>query len=664
MLGILYLLLAVGAGRIITELFYVKGFEDCSENRIWIDLPVWFGTGILVMTWLCYMISWFFSVYLKIKEPLYYGNLFVFLFFGILFLVTYLSRGFRKVNWIQDRKLFRKELVLFGVILLFVTWTMYYVFHARNGVIYAGWTVHGDYSPHTAMMRSFSRGNNFPTQYPHFGGEDVKYHFMFQFLAGNMEYLGLRLDHAFNIVSILSLEAFLMLFYTFVKRIFRSYMAGCLSVLFFFFRSGTAIFRFLYEHFKAGDLLLTLVSNREFIGYTTNENWGLWCYNVYLNQRHLAFGLLIVMIAILLFWNHFELGDSQEKKGISWLVSLWTGKRSWLSYDFSTALFAGFLLGLSAFWNGAAEISGLLILCGMAIFSVGKLDYLVTAVISVIFSFLQTKIFMWKGSSIGMKFQWGFLAENKSIAGVIWFLFLMSFFTILGMLIGIWFLKRKERSLLLAFLLPLFFGFTISLTPDIAVNHKYILISMHFVSILWAGLVAKLWNYEKSELSKAAGLVRKLIAAVLIILMTANGIYDFVVILMDNDVNHRIGVKLDSALTDWISDNLEHGDLILTPEYSINEVTLAGEMLYMGWPYYGWSAGYDTYTRRDIAVEIYTTDSEEALREAVAYAGVSYILYEEGSEYEGSVCQEYTIKAVYDLVYTSESGSIRIYKVK
>ena len=35
--------------------------------------------------------------------------------------------------------------------------------------------MYGDYAPHTAMMRSFSRGNNFPTQYPHYGGQDVKY---------------------------------------------------------------------------------------------------------------------------------------------------------------------------------------------------------------------------------------------------------------------------------------------------------------------------------------------------------------------------------------------------------------------------------------------------------------------------------------------------------
>ena len=66
---------------------------------------------------------------------------------------------------------------------------MVFVFHVSDGYLYSGFTVFGDYAPHTAMMRSFSLGINFTTQYPHFGGEDVKYHFMFQFLVGNLEYL-------------------------------------------------------------------------------------------------------------------------------------------------------------------------------------------------------------------------------------------------------------------------------------------------------------------------------------------------------------------------------------------------------------------------------------------------------------------------------------------
>lgn len=89
------------------------------------------------------------------------------------------------------------------------------------------------------------------------------------------------------------------------------------------------------------------------------------------------------------------------------------------------ALAAGLLIGMTSFWNGAAVIGGLLILMGFAVCSDGKLDYLITAVTAVVFSVLQTRLFM-KGSSVEAAFQWGFIAEDKSAAGVLWYLIQMS----------------------------------------------------------------------------------------------------------------------------------------------------------------------------------------------------------------------------------------------
>ena len=130
------------------------------------------------------------------------------------------------------------------MLFVFLTWIMFYVFYIKDGILYSGFTVFGDYAPHTAMMRSFSLQNNFPTQYPHFGGQDVKYHFMFQFLVGNLEFLGIRLDIAYNAASILALLGFLMLLYSIARRVVGSGKAGALTVLFFFFRSALTFFSF------------------------------------------------------------------------------------------------------------------------------------------------------------------------------------------------------------------------------------------------------------------------------------------------------------------------------------------------------------------------------------------------------------------------------------
>lgn len=634
-------------------------------NRIWVVLPAAFGMGILMLTWAVYILSWMFSICAGAEHPLFYGNLIVFLVDILLLsgIFRWKKKKQQKMFVISERMISRKwilkkELLLFGILTVFVTWMMFYVFHMKDGILYSGFSVYGDYAPHTAMMRSFSRGNNFPTQYPHYGGQDVKYHFMFQFLVGNLEYLGLRLDLGYNLVSILSLAGFLMVLYGISYRMFKSFWAGAAAIVFFFFRSGTAFWRYLWEHLQAGDLVRTLEENTAFIGYTTNENWGLWNFNVYLNQRHLAFGLLMAAVAVWTFMDWVEAGCSHKEQGFLWVRNRFFTKKAWICRNVDTAILLGLFLGLTAFWNGAALIGGLLILAGLAVFSDGKLDYVICAGLAVLFSELQSKIFV-SGSVMSPSFYWGFLADNKSISGVLWYLVEISGFFFVGMIVAAVFLKRGQRAVLMGCLLPMAFAFLVSLTPDINVNHKYVMISYAFVTVFWGWIVRCVFLAVKNSWKKWAG---RAAAAVLCICLSATGIYDYVIILRDNDSAHRMTVNMESSLTDWLSANLKKNDLLLTPEYTMNEVTMSGAMLYCGWPYYAWSAGYDTGYRAGQAVLMYTTDDPELLKATVKQEKITYILFEEDMEFEQQECREDIIRETYPLVYTSEDGRIRIYE--
>ena len=634
-------------------------------NRIWVVLPAAFGMGILMLTWAVYILSWMFSICAGAEHPLFYGNLIVFLVDILLLsgIFRWKKKKQQKMFVISERMISRKwilkkELLLFGILTVFVTWMMFYVFHMKDGILYSGFSVYGDYAPHTAMMRSFSRGNNFPTHYPHYGGQDVKYHFMFQFLVGNLEYLGLRLDLGYNLVSILSLAGFLMVLYGISYRMFKSFWAGAAAIVFFFFRSGTAFWRYLWEHLQAGDLVRTLEENTAFIGYTTNENWGLWNFNVYLNQRHLAFGLLMAAVAVWTFMDWVEAGCSHKEQGFLWVRNRFFTKKAWICRNVDTAILLGLFLGLTAFWNGAALIGGLLILAGLAVFSDGKLDYVICAGLAVLFSELQSKIFV-SGSVMSPSFYWGFLADNKSISGVLWYLVEISGFFFVGMIVAVVFLKRGQRAVLMGCLLPMAFAFLVSLTPDINVNHKYVMISYAFVTVFWGWIVRCVFLAVKNSWKKWAG---RAAAAVLCICLSATGIYDYVIILRDNDSAHRMTVNMESSLTDWLSANLKKNDLLLTPEYTMNEVTMSGAMLYCGWPYYAWSAGYDTGYRAGQAVLMYTTDDPELLKATVKQEKITYILFEEDMEFEQQECREDIIRETYPLVYTSEDGRIRIYE--
>lgn len=134
------------------------------------------------------------------------------------------------------------------------------------------------------------------------------------------------------------------------------------------------------------------------------------------------------------------------------------------------------------------------------------------------------------------------------------------------------------------------------------------------------------------------------------------------VIIKDNGPGRRVTVNMNSDLTKWLAENLEKNDLLLTPEYSMNEVTMSGAMLYCGWPYYAWSAGYDTNYRAAQAVTIYTTTDSEELKNVVKQEKITHILFEEGSEFEQQQCVEDMIAATYEKVYETEDGRIRIYK--
>lgn len=648
--GIIYVLLIFLLGR---ELVPKAG-----RTRLWLFLPASFGLGALAMGWTSYAAAFAADVCLKWENPLFYGNLAAMAGAGAVLVFRYASRG-KKKSVLPAFTV--REAVFFLFLLAFLTWIMFYVFYIKDGILYSGFTVYGDYAPHTAMMRSFSLGDNFPTQYPHFGGEDVKYHFMFQFLVGNLEYLGIRLDIAYNMLSVFALLGFLMILYSIGRRITGIGAAGVVTVALFFFRSSFTFFRYLWEHLRSGDLLRTLAENTSFIGYTPNEDWGLWNFNVYLNQRHLAFGLLIAALVLWYYLDLVEAGCSHSEKGLAWMKNRLFSVEAWKMRNPEGALAAGLALGLTAFWNGAAVIGGLLILLGFAVFSDGKLDYLATAVTAVLFSVLQSKVFI-RGSAVEAGFYWGFISEDKSPVGILWFLIQMSGIFFAGAVLLLPLLKKRlHRVLTVSCLFPVVFAFCFSLTPDITVNHKYIMISYAFLAVLWAGVLTGLWK-GKDGSRRSAAVIRRAAAVLLAVCLTATGIYDFVVILRNNGPGHRVTVNMESTLTDWLAEHLDSGDLLLTPEYSMSETTMSGVMMYLGWPYYAWSAGYDTYGRAQKAVEIYTSEDPAAVDRLVKEEKITYILFEEGMEFEGAVCREDTIRELYTMVYQSDDGRIRIYE--
>ncbi len=675
MIGLLFIFISFGLGWAICTLAFPKLSQivetDCLKRRISVSpyillLPAWYLTGTLALTWTTYLIA-----YLSrgAAEPLFYANLIAMPLALIIIVCVFLYRKRHNLAGsvpflCPDEKAVTLELFLLFAIVVLANVLMWLTFFVSGENLYVGVSVFSDFSPHVGMIRSFSYGNNFPTTYPHYAGEDIKYHFMFQFLAGNLEYLGLRIDYAFNLPSILSFISAFLLLYLLAVKITGKLGAGILACLFFAFRSSKTLFTYLTELPEGTSIWKALTENTNFISSTPNEDWGLWNLNVYCNQRHLAFGLTAIFFILLLFLPHIydmfedikklrmETREHKKKHGNMSLPQKLAGglrvifftKQGWEIRDLRTAIAAGIVLGSLSFFHGAAVIGVLTILFIMAVISRRRLEYVIMAVLAVSLSVLQTKFFI-HGSVVTTQFFFGFIAENKTLFGVLSYLEQLLGILPLVLVVALCLEKGANRYLLLAFSVPLVFAFTISLTIDVTVNHKYIMMSCILLGIFAAAVVMKL--FERREW------ISGIIGFLLIFLLTATGIYDFMTVLQKNTPDSAIVLELDHELTAWIDENSRSQDIFLTSNYSINQVVLGGAMLYEGWPYYPWSAGYDTDYRTAQVKLMYETKTPEELRERVKENNIRYIIVDnDNRSSEDYVVNEANISSTFECVYT------------
>ena len=674
MIGILYILLCILCGGVLCNILIKKLKQPIVETGLpafMTELPAWYLTGTLCVTWMVYLFAYMFR---NTKEPLLFGNAFA-MFVAVAFIAAHYFFGKGKETLCDVKGKVRtfffgkkeEEEQAYGPILYtliclaFTGFLMFLTLKVIDNSIYVGYSVFSDFAPHLGMIRSFSVSNNFPTQYSHFAGEDVRYHFMFQFMVGNLEYLGLRLDFAFNLPSIFGMVSLYMLLFVFVVRLTKSRLCGYLTAFLFTFRSSFTLFRYMAEQWK-GDVWNALKTNTEFLGYTQNENWGLWNLNVYCNQRHLAFAMALLVLALLLFLPYVEqmgekLKQIKQKEDASLRVNqiktLFFTKTAFGVYDIKFAVFMGIILGAMAFWNGSVLVATLAMLFFMAAVSEYRLDYLITAVLALVLYFCQSALFV-DGSVVSPAYFFGFLADNKTFWGVLLYIVELTGIVLFVALVGAALVKGVKRYLFFVFLVPFVLAFTLALTVDVTVNHKWIMMSLMLVSMFAAIPLA--------ELLKSRDWLKRLIAVLLLIVLTATGVYDLSTVVKRNE-NHLI-FSYDDPVTNWIAENATCDDMFLTPWYSLNNVVMGGAMLYYGWPYYAWSAGYDTYAREYKVREMYEASSVEELDALVKENNIRYIVV----DYECRTSAEYIVRediieTAYETVLEHDTGEwmVRIF---
>ena len=87
-------------------------------------------------------------------------------------------------------------------------------------------------------------------------------------------------------------------------------------------------------------------------------------------------------------------------------------------------------------------------------------------------------------------------------------------------------------------------------------------------------------------------------------------------------------------------------------------------MLYYGWPYYAWSAGYDTYAREEEVHAMYEAGTSDKLSALVQKNNIRFIVVDfPARSNEWYYVNEHNIARTYECVYSQGEGdwSFKIY---
>ena len=530
------------------------------------------------------------------------------------------------------------SVIYYGIVTVIITgvsaFLMFYSFRLTDGILYAGPSVFSDLSPHTAMVSSFSKGFNFPTQYMHFSGDGIQYHFFFYFLAGILEYLGFSIDFALNIPSIITMVCTMELLGVLAVLFFRRKAAFILAPVLVFFRSSFNVFLHIKELREAGipmkPALESIAKSGAWYGQTPFDEWGIWAINVYPNQRHLMLGTGVMIILIILMTpfvrrmciSLIKSGKSSSAPGeVMWLKTFFASREAWIFRKddplnpLGITILACVMAAALPFFHGSALIGTLLVLMIMAVVSETRITYIAIAAVSVISSLIQTRIFAGSASNvIAPKYFPGFVCENNTPTGISNYLVTVTGLTlIIAGAFVIYLLVRDIISrkpvyrelIFIAFLAPLIFAFNIKLTEEVLANHKFIQFTLILTDAFVAGALSEMMVPPAKLIEKlpkpwyiTIRTVLIIISGLLLVPLTATGISEWCTYVNINKVCVEINTASD--LTEWIENNTEPDDVFLTPQWSMNRFFLAGRPAYYGWPYYAWSAGHDTFTRETI----------------------------------------------------------------
>ena len=656
-----------------------------------------FLVGLLLATWITYLAA---AVVAGLDQPLLVGNL---CFFAVTTVAlrrmpARVARGIEDGGFGRLRQAIRSEwrdLAVLGVLLLLGSWLMFSTFGAGNGQLMIGNLVHSDFGSTTALTQSFAAGNNFPTVYPHFAGEPIRYHFLFYFQAGNLGFLGLDPGLSLNVLSILSLGALLGLIVTLGRLLFRLPIIGWLGATLFFFHGSLVWMPYVSSFSTVERAVSEILARRSFLptGFPfRGEDWGIWSMTVFANQRHFASGIALLLLVVIFLIQRYRragrspaapaqasLADRLRSSGRRWRQELpgrdWLRRRAgpgqparlhdlgWLrSRDAASFAFAGLLLGALPIWNGAVFVAAGALLAGLFLLFPIDRRYMLVLAASAAIAGLPQVAFLRPSSGANAAypaFNWGYTLDDPTLPNVIWYMAIIFGPKLVLATIAFLVVRDLPQRVFLAAWALVAVAFAVQFSAEVLVNHKFLNIWLVIVNLFAAYALVRIWRSRP-----VAGLmVGRLVAVVFVVVVALGGVID----LMPFKNGHMVAVPYDrDELVEWVKRNSDPQEVFLTDIVVAHPILTAGRSVYLGWPYYAWSAGYDMPPREERYRRLYTETDPRELTRLLHESGIGFVVFDDQLFTRGFVenPDETTYRENFELAFESPNyRNIRIYRV-
>jgi len=531
----------------------------------------------------------------------------------------------------SDLLALRNDRAAVWCLFLVVIFSAYLNWHSLNvtsrGDILVANGAWSDLMYHVSYIRTVALGNNVPIQYPYFANEPIRYHFLFDYFTGKVSQLGLDAVQALNIMSTLGLVSLLMLVFEFGRQLFKRTLTAVLGILFLVFHSSLSVFPWLKENFN-GNILQSILQKGGWLAGTDFEVWGLFNLNVFVNQRHFAFGLaalVLLVIVLVKFTAESEIDDSSPNE-----LSLSNVKAWVLDYgNVKVPLFWAVIIGCLPFWNALFAAIAVMFVLAFALFNYKNknllLGLLLTAIVASIIVYPQLMLFKAGASALKdyPRFHFGYALDHPSLIGFITFYFKVFGLKVPLIAAALFLVERRLRVYALILLIPFLIANLFQLSSVLYDNNKLIIASLVFMNCYAA--------YGIVYLLEKRSLAARVSAIVLSVLITLAGVVDF---FAARNLKQTAIADQTSSLKWWTVQHTKPRSVFLTntsipfADNAVSAVTLAGRYLYVVSNCVASSCSVDP--RLDTARRIYSfAGGMEQVKSLLQAEGIDYVLVDE-----------------------------------